>query len=299
MNGLKVALVLALAGCAGAAWAADSDPLASPKYGTWGFDASGMDRSVSPGADFNKFANGAWEARTTIPADRSRFGSFDILSDLSETRVHAILEDAAAGKLDDRDAAKIGTAYRAFMDEARADTLDIKPLAPQLSEIRRLKDKSAVAALMGRQNTQHTSAIFDLYISQDAKSPNAYAVFLSAGGLGLPDRDYYLKESFAAKKEKYRIYVKEMLDRIGWQDASADAVVAFETRLADASWTRAERRDRSKTYNPVSLAELKTLALGFDWDAFFKASELPRLNRFIAVTNTAFPKYAHRCHKPY
>jgi putative endopeptidase len=294
MNRLRVALMAAVVGCASTAWAADSDPLASPKYGTWGFDASGMDTSVSPGDDFNRFANGAWEARTTIPPDRSRFGNFDILSVLSETRVHAILEDAAAGKLDDPDAAKIGAAYRAFMDEARADKLDIKPLAPQLAAIRKLKDKGAVAALMGQQNTHDTSSIIDLYISQDGKSPNVYAVFLSAGGLGLPDRDYYLKDSFAAKKAKYRLYAREMLDRIGWQDSAvtADAIVAFETRLAEASWTRAERRDRSKTYNPVSLAELKTLAPGFDWDAFFKASELPKLNRFIAVTNTAFPKYA-------
>ena len=144
MKKLKVVLMAALFGCAGAAWAADSDPLASPKYGTWGFDASGMDRSVSPGADFNRFANGAWEARTEIPADRSRFGNFDILSVLSESRVHAILEDAAAGKLDDPDAVKIGAAYRAFMGEALAEKLDAKPLAPALATIRNLKDLSLI-----------------------------------------------------------------------------------------------------------------------------------------------------------
>jgi len=294
MKKLKVVLMAALFGCAGAAWAADSDPLASPKYGTWGFDASGMDRSVSPGADFNRFANGAWEARTEIPADRSRFGNFDILSVLSESRVHAILEDAAAGKLDDPDAVKIGAAYRAFMDEKLAEKMDAKPLAPALATIRNLKDKRAVAALMGKQDLQGAPSIFALGISQDAKSPNKYAVLLVTGGLGLPDRDYYLKDSFVVKKAKYVVYAREMLDRIGWKDApaAADAIVAFETKLADASWTRAQRRDRDKTYNPVSLAELKALAPGFDWSAFLAASELPRLDRFIVTTNTAFPTYA-------
>src|SRR5258708_3890599 len=98
---------------------ANADRFASPKYGTWGVEASGMDRTVSPGTDFDQYANGNWKARTSIPADRTRFGNFDILSLLSEARVHAVLDDAAAGKLDDPDAAKIGAAYKAFMDEDR------------------------------------------------------------------------------------------------------------------------------------------------------------------------------------
>src|SRR5882672_5462663 len=107
--GVFLGLLLGLAAGAQADAATADDPsLASPKYGSWGFDAAGMDRSVSPGADFDKFANGTWEAHATIPPDRSRFGNFDTLNLLSEARVHAILEDAAAGKLDDPDGAKIG-----------------------------------------------------------------------------------------------------------------------------------------------------------------------------------------------
>jgi putative endopeptidase len=273
---------------------AGADPLASPKYGTWGFDASGMDRTVSPGTDFDQYANGNWKTHATIPADRTRFGNFDALTLLSEARVHDVLEQAAAGKLKDPDAAKIGAAYNAFMDEDRANKLDFRPIAGQLAAIARLKDLNGAAALMGRQNTEDYPAIFDLHISQDAKEPNRYAVFLTAGGLGLPDRDYYLKPSFAAKKQAYQAYVQQILDMIAWKDPAGNArdIVVFEGKLADAAWTRAERRDRDKTYNPVSLTELKARAPGFDWDAFLKTSKLPKVNRFIAVTNTAFPKYA-------
>jgi putative endopeptidase len=273
---------------------ARADALASPKFGTWGFDAAGMDPTVSPGVDFDKYANGNWEAKATIPPDRSRFGNFDALTLLSEARVHAILEQAATGKLDDPDAAKIGAAYRAFMDEARTNELDLKPLAPQLAMIRALQDRRGAAALMGRQNLQDYPSIFSVSIDQDAKAPNRYAVELSADGLGLPDRDYYLKPSFAMKKEAYQAYVKQLLTMIGWRDpgTGAQEVVALESKLAEVSWTRAERRDRDKTYNPVSRAQLQKLAPEFEWDAFLNSSGVTSANRFIAVTNTAFPKYA-------
>jgi putative endopeptidase len=273
---------------------AGADSLESPRFGTWGFDVSGMDRSASPGTDFYKYANGNWVARTPIPQDRSRFGSFDLLAELSEARVHAILEDAAAGRLLDPDAAKIGAAYRSFMDEARVNTLDFKPLARQLAIIRSLTDRRGVAAVMGRQNTEDYPSIFDLFIEQDAKAPDRYAVELNAGGLGLPDRDYYLKPAFADKKAAYQKYVQQLLGMIGWPEpaGSAQAIVDFEAELAQASWTRAERRDRNKTYNPVTLVELKALAPGFDWDAFLTPSGLPRVDRFIVLTNTAFPTYA-------
>src|SRR3569623_1573315 len=113
--------------------------LASPKYGTWGFDVSGMDTAIKPGDDFFKYANGKWAARTEIPADRVRFGNFDKLSVLSEARVHAIAKDAAAGKLTDPDGAKIGAAYASFMNEALADKLGAKPIQPELAQIRAVK----------------------------------------------------------------------------------------------------------------------------------------------------------------
>ncbi|RAK58869.1 peptidase M13 [Phenylobacterium hankyongense] len=268
--------------------------LTSPKYGTWGFDASGMDKAVKPGDDFYRFANGAWDARTEIPSDRSRFGNFDKLTVLSEARSRAIIEDAAAGKIQDRDAAKIGAAYRAFMDETLAEKLGAQPIAPELAQIRQVKTKDEFTGLMGRSNVSGFASLLELGIRADAKNPQRYAVYASTGGLGLPDRDYYLQAGFAEKKAKYQAYVQQMLTLAGWPDpaAHAKAIVDFETRVAEATWTRAERRDRDKTYNPGTVADLQALSPGYDWKRYLAASELPKVERVVVTTNTAFPKIA-------
>ncbi|MBU1376772.1 MAG: peptidase M13 [Alphaproteobacteria bacterium] len=292
--GAATALVL----MAGSAFAADAPAgdvsLASPKYGTWGFDLSGMDRSVKPGDDFFKFANGKWAERTEIPSDRSRYGNFNKLRELSDNRMHAILEDAAAGKLTDPDAAKIAAGYKAFMDEAAIEKLDAKPLAPGLAEIRRVKSKDEFTVLMGKANNSGFTSLLPVGIGVDAKAPTRYAVGATNGGLGLPDRDYYLKPDFAEKKAKYEAYVAQMLTMVGWDKPAenAKAIVAFETQLAEASWTRVERRDRDKTYNPMSRAELNAFTPGFDWNRYLVAAGLPNVDRIIVSTNTAFPKVA-------
>jgi len=268
--------------------------LASPKYGTWGFDASGMDTSVKPGDDFYKYANGKWAERTQIPADRVRFGNFDKLAVLSEARVHAIAMDAAAGKLTDPDGAKIGAAYASFMNEALADKLGAKPIQPELAQIRAVKTKDAFTALMGKANTTAFSTILPIGITADAKSPKTYAVLAGTGGLGLPDRDYYLQASFAAKKAKYLAYVQQILTLAKWEKPAenAKAIVDFETKLAEASWTRVERRDRDKTYNPANPTELNALTPGIDWNRYLAAAELPGVQRVVVTTNTALPKFA-------
>jgi putative endopeptidase len=268
--------------------------LASPKYGTWGFDTSGMDTSIKPGDDFFGYANGKWAARTQIPSDLTRFGNFDKLSVLSEARAHAIAIDAAAGKLTDPDGAKIGAAYAAFMNEALADKLGAKPIAPELAQIRAVKTKDAFTALMGKANTTGFASILPVGVSIDAKSPQKYAVMASTGGLGLPDRDYYLQASFAPKKAKYQAYVQQILTLAGWEKPAenAKAIVEFETRLAEASWTRVERRDRDKTYNPANPAELNAMTPGIDWNRYLAAAELPGVQRVVVSTNTAFPKFA-------
>jgi len=285
---------LALFEAADAPTGAGSDSLAAPKYGTWGFDLAGMDRSVKPGDDFFKFANGAWAERTEIPADRIRYGNFDKLRELSQARVHAILDEAAAGKLADPDAAKIGAAYAAYMDEALAEKLDAKPIAPELAQIRKVKSKDEFTALMGKANSSGFTSILPVFISIDAKAPTKYTVMTVTGGLGLPDRDYYLQPGFAAKKEKYQAYIQQMLTMIGWEKPAENAktIVAFETALAEVSWSRIERRDRDKTYNPMSPAELDAYTPGFDWNRYLAATGLPKVERIVVTTNTAFPKVA-------
>ena len=295
---LSASAAAALVFAAGAAWSADAPEgavsLASPKYGTWGFDLSGMDRSVKPGDDFFKFANGKWAERTEIPADRTRFGNFDKLAVLSEARQRAILDDAVAGKLTDPDAARIAAGYKAFMDEALAEKLDAKPIAPALAAIRKVKTKDDFTALMGTAPVSAFTTILPVFPSIDQKSTKQYAVYAGTAGLGLPDRDYYLQPSFAEQKAKYQTYVEQVLTMIGWEKpkANAAAIVAFETGLAEASWTRIQRRDRDKTYNPKTLAELQALTPGFDWNRYLAGSELPKLDRIVVTTDTAFPKFA-------
>jgi putative endopeptidase len=277
-----------------AAGPADAASLDSPRYGAWGFDMSGMDRSIKPGDDFFKYANGKWAERTEIPPDRTRYGNFDKLRVLSEDRQHAILEEALAGKLDDPDAARIAAGYKAYMDEALAEKLDAKPIAAPLAEIRKVKSKDEFTALMGRANVTGYSALIPVYITIDSKAPTRYAVGAGQGGLGLPDRDYYLQPSFSEKKAKYQAYVQQILTMLGWEKPAenAKAIVEFETRLAQASWSRVERRDRDKTYNPMSVAELNAAMPGFDWNRYLAGTELPKVDRIVVTTNTALPKFA-------
>jgi len=274
--------------------APSANSVVSPHFGTWGYDASGEDPSVAPGTDFFRYANGKWLDRTEIPADRSRFGNFDKLAILSEARTRLIIDAAAAGKINDPDAAKIGAAYRAFMDQARVDALDTKPLGPDLGAIRAETSLSDVASVMGQAQSGFQSAIFGFDIQADEKAPTRYAVYMDTAGLGLPDRDYYLEPSFAAKKAAYQAYVAQILSMIGWSDpqSSAQAIVALETQIAQASWSRAEERDVDKTYNPMSPAELAAYAPGFDFKRFLDASELSNTQRIVVGSNTAFPKVA-------
>jgi putative endopeptidase len=290
--GLALAALLAYAG----AQAADSPPSV---YGSWGFDADGMDASIPPGDDFFKYANGGWDAKTAIPADKSAYGVDYVLSDAAEQHVREILEadprqvtgSAAA------DAVKIHAAYLAFMDEKRVEGLGTTPIAGDLAAIRGVKTKAELAALMGQAHDGFQDSLFSAGIREDFKAPDSYAVYLGQDGLGLPDRDYYLEPSFAIKKLAYQAYIAQMLALVGWPHAAEAArdVVALETEIAAVSWTRAERRDPVKTYNPMSPAALAELAPGFEWPAFLKAAGIGGVKQLIVAENTAFPKIAQIC----
>jgi len=268
--------------------------LESPRYGAWGFDLAGIDRSVKPGDSFYKFANGVWDAQTQIPADRSSYGYFAKLAELSDARNRAIIEEAAAGKLSDADGVKVGAAYKAFMDEARLEALDAKPIAPALNQIKAVADKTAFTKLMATAPVSPFSTLFEFYITADEKDPSRYAAYVSPGGLGLPDRDYYLEAGFAEKKAAYQVYVGKMLEMAGWADpqGSAKAVVDFETEIAKLSWSRVEQRDSVKMYSPKTVTELPTYAPGVDWSALLAGAELPGVKRVVVNSDTAVTKLA-------
>jgi putative endopeptidase len=274
--------------------AADTGGTETPHYGSWGFDLSGEDTSVKPGDDFYRYANGNYLKRTEIPADRTRFGNFDVLSVLSENRVHLILEQAA--QKDTQPGApghKIGVFYKTYMDTARIEALGTAPLDNDLAKVRAAKTYADIAALMGDRNGFRDS-IFGGGIGPDAKDPTHYAVQMGTGGTGLPDRDYYLKPAFAEKKTAYQVYIAKMLSLAGWPEPEKNAadIVAFETKMAEASWDRVQRRDRDKTYNPMTIDELQAYAPGFDFKRYLAARELGSVPRVIVSDNTAFPKKA-------
>jgi putative endopeptidase len=267
----------------------------SAAFGRWGFDDSGIDPAVNPGDSFFDYANGAWAGRTAIPADRTRFGMFDALTDRTQEQVRAIVTEAAgSGAAPDTETGKIGALYNAFMDEERIERLDLAPIAADLAEIRDAATKAAIAALMGRSRRGLGGSLFNISVSEDEKDPDRYTLNVSQGGLSLPDRDYYLRDAFLDKKAAYRNYVARLLDMGGWPEARerAEDVVAFETRVAEASWNRAESRDRDRTYNPLTPAELDGLAPDFPWTAWLDAAGVPAARTIVVRQKSAFPGLA-------
>ena len=272
------------------------ESIETPRYGTWGFDLEGRDTSVRPGDDFFRYANGTYVDNLEIPADRTRYGSFDLLSQLSENRMTALIAEisASADLAAGSDEAKIRDAYNSFMDVAAINALDARPIQPMLDAIRAIDNHDAMAAYMGGTQGVPGGSFWGTYISDDARNPEAYAVYLGQGGIGLPNRDYYLAENFAEKLAAYQVYVARMLDMAGWENAEQAAadVVQMETAIATAHWTRIQSRDRDLTYNPMSTAELTAYAPGFDWAAYFQAAGLGDQDRFVVSQNTAFPEMA-------
>ncbi len=235
--------------------------------GSFGFDAGGMDRSVPPGNDFYGFANGNWAKETKIPDDKSNYGAFSTLADLSEQRVHAILE---AAKTDPN--SKIGVAYATFMDGGAIEAKGLAPLKPWLERIAKLKDKKAYAALAAEADRNGVPNVIGAYVGQDDKNPDAYILIFYQSGLGMPDRDYYLSDDakMVETRKAYAAHIETMLTLAGEKNAAARAaaLLAFETGIAQAHWTKVDSRDATKTYNKKSLAEFQALMPGFDVAAY-------------------------------
>jgi len=271
-----------------------ADDLAAPRMGTWGFDLSGRDTSIAPSKDFFDYANGTYLNKLEIPSDRSRYGAFDALAELSQQRMRAVAEKAAANKAAAGDEAKVGAFYRSFVDEAAVEALGAKPLAADLAAIRAIKTREQMAREMGASMRKFGGSFFGSYVHDDAKDPEKYAAYLFQGGLGLPDRDYYLEDKFKPQKAAYEAYVAKMLGLAGWEKPAenAKAIVALETEIAKVSWTRAEQRDDDKTYNPFEVDKLQAYAPGFAWKTFLDGAGLSKANRVIVAENTAFPKIA-------
>ena len=277
---------------ASAAIAQDNAPFFPP----FGYDLTAFDRTVKPGDDFFQFANGGYLARTQIPADRVIASRRFDMTDRTEAQLMAILREASvSAPIEPADTkGKVGAFYAAYMDQAAIDALGPRALAPELDAIRSAPDLAALARLMGASNASLNASPFGLGIDVDLKNPEAYALYLGQGGLGLPDRDYYLKDDFASERDAYRTYITTLLQLSGWPEPAdaAQRILAFETALAEASWTRVEQRDLTKQYHPMSKAELAAFAPQFPWAGYLEGAGVADRDRFVITTNTALPKLA-------
>ena len=258
---------------------ADPKPL---HFGAWGVDLTARDTSVKPGDDFDTYANGGWKARTQIPADQPSAGvDYDVYN-LTQDQLRAVVSKAAAD-------GQIGALYQSFMDEARVEQVDAKPLMADLSKVDAISSHDAMTRFMGSVQGRFGISILDPDVYADPDTPTINDLWVGSAGLGLPDRDYYLKDSFKPQRDAYRAYIARTLKMVGVANAEAEAdkVMAFETEIAKASWPIADRRDFSKITNPMTPAELTAYAPQLNWTAFFEGADIPSQKRMIIQENTA------------
>jgi putative endopeptidase len=299
MKKLAIVVALALSGIVRTAGAPTSN---KPTFGTWGVDLTGMDKSVKPGDDFFDYANGTWYKNAVIPPDRTGIGSFQNLGILSEQRMLAIvagLEAKPSARLD-AEQRKIRDLYDAYTDTAAIEKNGLTPARKDLAAFAALQTLDEVARAMGNPAVP-VDGPFALSITADAKQPSRYVESLSQSGLGMPNRDYYLKDdpALAATRDAYRKYLTTVLTLAGEQNADgrADAVFDLETNMAKAQWTAVASRDADKTYNPMTAAKLASYAPGFPWTTFLAAKGLTEQSAnggriLIVRQNTAFPELA-------
>jgi len=257
---------------------------------------TGRDESVAPGADFNAYANGGWIKATPIPADRSRYGIGAELQEQSDQRTAELIRAAAASDAPaGSDRRRVGDCYASFMDEAGIEAKGLAPLQPLLARIDAVDGRSALARELGRglradvdvlnATNLYTPNLLGLWVAQDLDDPEHYAPFLLQGGLGMPDRDYYVEETprMATLRAQYREHIATLLGLAGEADAKdkAGRIFELELRIARSHASRADTEDVIKGNNHWTRPQFRERAPGMDWDAYFEAAGLGGQERFV------------------
>jgi predicted metalloendopeptidase len=244
-----------------------------------GFDTANLDRSVRPQDDFFRYVNGAWLKRTEIPADASAWGAFNELREKSREALHAILENAArsnaAAGTDER---KVGDLYASYMDTARIERLGFTPLQGELKTIAAIRATADLPAAFAHFARLSVQAPLTVGVGSDPKRSDVNIVLINQSGLGMPDRDYYLRTEpkMQETRKAYTGYITKLLSLAGQPDpaGSAARILALETAIATSHWDRARNRDRNATYNKMTVAELAALTPSFSWATYFREAGL-------------------------
>jgi putative endopeptidase len=260
-----------------------------------GPDVNGMDPSTLPGNDFFAYANGGWLKVTEIPADRSAYGSSEILSDLTARRVNELLQAAAQNSPAGSEAQQVADYYAGFMDESAIEAQGMQPLSLQLRSIAAISNRRQLSGALGstlradvdvlNSTNLSTGHLLGVWVAQDLNDPSRYSPFLLQGGLGMPDREYYVNPStaMAVIRQKYRAHIAAVLELAGIQSATIRAAGIFdlEMQMAQVHWTRADSEDVAAGNNHWSRAQFDSAAPGLDWKRFFGAAGLSPQTDFV------------------
>ena len=260
-----------------------------------GINLSYMDKKVRPADDFFRYVNGTWVDQTEIPGDKTRWGSFDQLRENTNNDALAILKEAAANKklAPNTDQGKAANLYKTIMDTVARNKAGIKPLQPYLAKIDKVKDIKGLQALLMEMEQEGGIGFFGVYIGTDAKDSNRNVVSVSPGSLGLPDRDYYVSDDADSKekRELYVAHVARMLKYIGYKEKdaaiAAKQILELETAMAQPRLDRVERRDRRKSYNPMTVADLQNVTPSINWENYLATVGIPKIDTLIVSQ----PKY--------
>lgn len=250
-----------------------------------GIDVAGIDKSVAPGEDFFKFANGNWIKNSPIPASESRWGSFNEVTERNNIILKQIVESAAANTKATvgSNIQKVGTVYRLYTDTVARNNMGMKPIEPMLQMIANAKDKNDLIGLVAFLHQNGIRPFFGVGVSQDLKNSTSYILYASQGGLSLPDRDYYLKDDEKSKKirEAFVAYIAELQALFNINANLSSAVMGIETELAKNSMTRTERRNQEKQYNKRSYAAFVSAYPNLNFDLYFKAIAISSFDSLI------------------
>jgi predicted metalloendopeptidase len=251
-----------------------------------GLDLGGFDRNVRPQDDFFAFVNGEWVAKTTIPPDKTSWGSFVQLADRSRQQLHELVEDLLKHKqAPGSNAALVAALYRSYLDEATVEKLGLQPLRGQLDALAGLETAEELAGAFADSVAKGGFSPISCFVTTDQKDSNRYALYLSQSGIGLPDKDYFFNEGpqFERIREEYGKYLARLFELAGmeWPRRRAEAVYALQKRLAGHQWSRVQNRDREKTYNPRPYAALSQQAADFPMQEWLAALAMGPLEEVV------------------